>query len=215
MTCGELARMINGEGWLAAGVQCDLTVVPVRGWKREMDFEATGLPWVPASPHVPRADSAYFYAATGIMGELGVVNEGVGYTLPFELVGAPWIDAETFATALNARAIPGVRFRAMHYQPFYGKLEKQAVHGAQIHLINPRDVPLTAIQFHVMDVVRRMHSDQPQFGAKRDNMFDKVCGTDEIRKMFETGKPVGDVLAHWNEGVDAFRQAREKYLLYK
>jgi uncharacterized protein YbbC (DUF1343 family) len=89
MTVGELARMINGEGWLPDGRQCALTVVPMRGWQRSMTFAATGLPWVPTSPHIPRADSAYFYAATGIMGELHVISEGVGYPLPFEVVGRP------------------------------------------------------------------------------------------------------------------------------
>jgi uncharacterized protein YbbC (DUF1343 family) len=179
-----------------------------------MDFDATGLPWVPTSPHVPRSDSAYFYAATGVMGELGVVSEGVGYTLPFELAAAPWIDAEAFAAALNGRSLPGVHFRPIHCQPFYGKHAKQALGGVQIYLTDRHRVDLTAIQFHVLDAVRAMYPDQKLFGADRDKMFDKVCGTDEIRKMFLAGKPLSDILARWNAGLDGFRRAREKYLLY-
>jgi uncharacterized protein YbbC (DUF1343 family) len=215
MTVGELARMINDEGWLAGGGQCELTVVPMTGWSRAMPFAATGLTWVPTSPHIPRADSSLFYAATGIMGELGVVSEGVGYPLPFELMGAPFIDAEKFAAHLNAAGLPGVRFRPIHFKPYYTANKGKVCHGVQIHLTEPARCPLTEIQFHAMDYVRRHHPDHPLFAGKRNKMFDKVCGTDRMREAFVGGKPLKDILAIWRDGVDTFRAQRQPYLLYR
>lgn len=214
MTVGELAQMINGEGWLPDGKKCNLTVVSMQGWKRSMSFAETGLTWVPTSPHVPRADSSLFYAATGIMGELGVVSEGVGYPQPFELMGAPFIDAEAFAAALNAAKIPGVFFRPMHYKPYYGGGKGEICHGVQVHLLDPAKTPLTEIQFHAMAYVREKHSDHPLFGAKRDSMFDKVCGTDAMRQAFTEGASLEDILKIWRNGVEDFRAQRAKYLLY-
>ena len=215
LTVGELAQMINGEGWLPGKAQCDLHVVPVEGWRREMLFEDTGLVWVPTSPHVPRAESAAFYAATGILGELRVLSEGVGYTLPFETLAAPWLDGEALAAALNKREWPGVHFRPTRYQPYYATHVGEACAGVQIHLIDPRQAPLTEIQFYAMDFVRRGHPDTPLFGNRRDGMFDKVCGTDKVRRMFQDGTPIDEIIEFWRDGLNEFRKRRAKYLLYE
>lgn len=217
MTCGELARMINDEGWLAGGVSCDLTVIAMRGWRRDMWFEDTGLPWVLTSPHIPRADVSLFYAATGIMGELQVITEGVGYTLPFELAGGPFIrDAGAFADALNARRLPGVRFRPMYFRPYYiDRIRGQECGAVQIYITDRDRAELTTIQFHVMDVVRRMYPDVELFGSRRDDMFDKVSGTDQIRKMFLSNAPLDRILAFWNDVGDDFTARRARYLLYR
>ena len=106
MTIGELATFFNGE----YKIGCNLKVIPMKGWKRTMTFKETGLAWVPTSPHIPEADTPLFYASTGILGELNMVNIGVGYTLPFKVVGAPWIDAEAFAEKLNSQHLRGVHF---------------------------------------------------------------------------------------------------------
>ncbi len=215
MTVGELARMANGEKWLKGGVQCDLTVVPMEGWRRAMRWEQTGLTWVPTSPHVPRADSAAFYAATGILGELHFLSEGVGYTLPFELIGAPWLEPQKLADELNARRLPGVYFRPLYFQPYYGRFAKEPCGGVQVLLSDPERVELTPIQFHALDAVRKLAPDRKPTGDRRDSMFDKVCGTDRIRKLIEAGRPVDEILAVWREGVDEFRTQRAKYLLYE
>jgi uncharacterized protein YbbC (DUF1343 family) len=215
LTVGELARMINGEGWLEGGAKCDLHVVPMQGWRRSMWFDQTGLQWVPTSPHVPHADTSLFYAATGIMGELRVISEGVGYTLPFELCGAPGLDPQRLADELNRRHLPGVRFRPMIFVPFYGPYEKQTCCGVQVHLTDRERAELTTIQFHVMDAARRQKPDLELFGGRRDGVFDKVCGTDRIRLMFEQGRPIEEIVAHWRSGVEEFRSRRAKYLLYE
>ena len=105
MTAGELAEMINMEGWLENGVKCKLVVVPMEGWKRSMWWDETGLPWVPTSPHIPHASTPQFYVMTGLLGELGTANQGVGYTMPFELVGASWVNGNKLADYLNSRGL--------------------------------------------------------------------------------------------------------------
>ena len=121
-----------------------------------MWFDQTGLLWVPTSPHIPRADTSMFYAATGIMGELQVVSEGVGYTLPFELAGGPFVeDAGAFANELIRRKLPGVRFRPTYFTPYYmDHIKGKACGGVQIYITDRDAVDLTSVQFHVMDAVR-------------------------------------------------------------
>lgn len=215
MTVGELAKMIVGERWLDGVERLDLHVVPLQGWRRDMLWPDTGRVWVPTSPHVPRAGSAFYYAATGIMGELRVISEGVGYPLPFELAGMPGLSAERLAGLLNARRLSGVWFRPAYFQPYYGPYARKVCGGVQIILTDPRAAPLTPIQFHVIDAVRRLKPDLKLFGRGRDAMFDKVCGTDRIRRLLEQGAPLDDVLKAWNEGVQEFREQRTPYLLYR
>ncbi len=215
MTVGELAQMINGEGWLPDGAQCDLKVIPMRGWQRQMVFGDTQLPWVPSSPHIPRADTSYFYAATGIMGELHVMSEGVGYPLPFELVGHPDLTAHAFAAELNNRKLIGVHFQPYYFRPYYGAFDGKTCGGARVVLTDPHAAALTEIQFHVMDVARRQLPKLDLFGENRTAMFDKVCGTNQIREKLEAKGPVDEVLTVWRSGVDAFRKQRKPYLLYE
>ena len=127
LTVGELAVLLNEEGLLKgekgndAPVKCKLTVVPMEGWKRDMVYGDTGLPWVLPSPHIPQAETSYYYPASGIMGEFSnYMSIGVGYTLPFQIFAAEWIsDAEAFSANLNALDLPGVKFRPIYFRPFY------------------------------------------------------------------------------------------------
>ena len=215
LTVGELAQMINGEGWLPDDGKCQLAVIPMKGWKRDTLFEQTGLTWVSTSPHVPRADTALFYASTGIMGELQVISEGVGVPLPFELAGMPEIEPQKLAAELNARGLPGVFFRPCYFTPYYTRLAKQCCGGVQIHFTDRAAAPLTSIQFHIMDAVKKLYPETQLFGNKRDGVFDKVCGTERIREMFEQDRPIEEIITHWQEGTERFRQQRAKYLLYE
>ncbi|KKM06209.1 hypothetical protein LCGC14_1746310, partial [marine sediment metagenome] len=121
MTIGELANFFNSE----YKVNCNLEVILMKGWQRDMTFSDTGLSWIPTSPNMPEADSPYFCASTGILGELEIVSIGIGYTLPFKIVGAPWIDAEKFASNLNKQKLPGVIFFPFYFKPFYGAYRNQ------------------------------------------------------------------------------------------
>ena len=133
MTVGELALFFNAEYQIG----CKLEVIQMQGWKRWMHFEDTGLAWVPTSPHIPEADTPLFYASTGIIGELGIVSIGIGYSLPFKVVGAPWIRAQEFATAMNAQRLPGVHFMPYHFKPFYGLYKEKQCQGVLIRITDP------------------------------------------------------------------------------
>ncbi len=217
LTVGELAMLLNGEGMLANGVKCDLQVVKMSGWSRIMYFEETGLPWVLSSPHVPHKDSPLFYPATGIAGELYAVSIGVGYTIPFQTFAAEWINADTLAGRLNNLSLPGVIFRPIHYKPYYSTLQGKMVHGVQIHLTDPSVAPLSLLQFYIMQEAHSLWPDKNLFemcDPSRHSMFDKVCGTDEVRKVFTKSFRVSDIMGLWTNDIPGFRKTASKYFLY-
>ena len=217
-TVGELAAFLNGEGLLKNGIRCKLTVIKMKGWKRKMNFKATGLPWVISSPHIPHAETAYFYAMSGILGELYSFNIGIGYTLPFELFAAEWVDAEKLAANLNSLKLPGVLFRPIHYKPYYGTQKDIYLHGVQTCITDVDEIPLTLIQFYVMQECHKLYPDKNVFEmceASRLNMFDKVCGTGRIRETFSRNFTVKSIQSIWNKDVDDFKKKAKKYFLYK
>jgi uncharacterized protein YbbC (DUF1343 family) len=218
LTCGELARYLNGERMLADGRRCSLTVIPMRGWKRSMDFRATGLPWVPTSPHIPADDSPAYYVSTGVLGELGVISEGVGYTVPFRVLGASWIDPYRLAEKMNALRIPGVLFRPVTFKPFYGRDQGEQVKGVEIHLRDISRVNLLSIQFLFLQVHHELYPDKNPFRLAREGrltMFDKVAGTDTVRKLFSEKMRYDDVRAFLEKDTEQFRVRSRPYLLYK
>ncbi len=216
LTCGELAELINGEGMLTE--PCDLTVVKMKKWRRKMNFEDTGLPWVPTSPHIPFAHSAYFYPVSGILGELGYMSIGVGYTLPFEMFAAEWINAEEFATALNAKRLPGINFRPIHLKPYYSVGQGKNFQGVQIYFTDFDKARLSDIQFHVMEIAAQLYPEHKVFDhapENRYNMFDKVSGSDNIRKEFSKNHSFSDIKGYWTKDEGSFRKLSKKYYLYK
>lgn len=217
LTCGELARLLNDEGMLANGAKCKLTVIPMQGWKRTMTFDDTGLPWVPTSPHIPTSTSPRYYVATGILGELGVVSEGVGYTLPFQMFAAEWIDPERLAMRMTAQDIEGVMFRPVRFRPFYGRNKDKDVGGVQIYITDYSKVNLMSLQFRLLQVHHDMYPDKNPFemaDARSLKSFDAVLGTDEIRKRFTKSMRFEDVRDYLNKDVETFRKKSKKYLLY-
>ena len=217
LTCGELANLINNENYLKADKKCNLKVVPMKGWKRKMKFRDTGLEWVPSSPHVPHASTAQYYVATGIMGELQVVSEGVGYTLPFQFYGAEWIEPQKLADEMNALNLKGVLFRPVTFKPYYGRLAKKEVHGVQVYILDADKFNLMGLQFMFMDVHHKLYPDVDVYSLseKRHNMFDKVTGSSKIREAFFENYKYSDIEAILNKDVDPFRKLSEKYYLYK
>jgi uncharacterized protein YbbC (DUF1343 family) len=217
LTCGELALMLNGEGMLEGGKQCKLQVVPMEGWHREMPFEACGLPWVPTSPHIPDYRTAYFYPATGIIGELDPNMIGIGYTLPFQVLVTENIDAMKLADAMNALQIDGVQFRPIWFKPYYMAKKGTPLQGVQIHLTDPVRAPLTSIQFWFLQEARKLDPAFDPFQGKenRYQMFDKVCGSDLLRSAMMSDFNFSELLEFWNHDVDRFRKLSRPYYLYK
>jgi uncharacterized protein YbbC (DUF1343 family) len=216
LTCGELALMINKE--MMSSAPCQLEVVKMKKWKRKMKFEDTNLQWVPASPHIPFNHSATFYPVSGILGELGYMSIGVGYTLPFEMFAADWINAEELATALNAKNLPGIEFRPIHLKPFYSVGKGTNMQGVQVHLMNFENARLSDIQFHVMEVAAELYPDKAVFDNAdkgRFNMFDKVSGSDYIRTEFSKNHKFSDIRGYWMKDELLFKKKSKRYHLYK
>ena len=225
LTPGELATLLNEEGMLSvkgsdgrdSTVKCRLTVVKMEGWKRGMNFDATGLLWVPSSPHIPTVEAAYLYPATGILGELGTVSIGVGYTLPFGMIAREGMDADLLASRLNSLCLPGILFRPIYAIPFYGSLKGREIGGVQIYITDFGAARLSEIQFYVMQVLREL---DPTFGpfakasASQLEMFDKVTGSKEVRRVFGERYRYEDIFSIWNDFADKFRDVSKKYYLY-
>ncbi len=217
LTPGELAMLLNEEGMLPGGKKCRLTVIPMKGWTRDMTFEQTGMPWVLPSPHVPQAVSSLYYPATGILGELGYVNIGVGYTLPFQMIAAEWIKAEELSKAMNDLHLPGLRFRPIHVKPFYSVGKGVNLQGVQIYITDKDAANLSLVQFYVMQEMARLYPEHKTFdhaNQKRYNMFDKVSGSNFIREEFSKRHRVEDIIEYWNKDVDAFKRLSSKYYIY-
>jgi uncharacterized protein YbbC (DUF1343 family) len=213
MTMGELAQWVKA----AHAPSFDkLTVIPMTGWTRDMTWDDTGLAWVPTSPHIPTSASAAAYAATGILGELKLICNGVGYTQPFELVGGPDVDGERLAEAMNRRfggADSGLYFRPVPFKPFYAQFSGQKCQGVQVHIDPARAPTLLEVNFRLLEAM-----EAPAILAqtqRRHSMFDKVSGTDRIRKALAERADLDPIFAEWRAAAGKFAKEREAYLIYR
>lgn len=215
LTPGEVALLLNGENMI--GGKCNLKVVKMKGWKRRMTYEDTGLKWVLSSPHIPEASTAPYYSMTGIVGELTTVSIGVGYTLPFKIIGADWINAQDFADAMNALHLPGYAFRPIYYTPYYGPGKGKELQGVQIYFTNYKKARLCDVQWYALQELYKLYPNHDPMGedTKRAGMINKVCGSKNIRELFLKRHLWADAKAYWDKDVDAFRSIAKKYYLYK
>lgn len=220
LTPGELAVMLNEEGMLEGGKKVNLTVVPMDGWKRDMEFRETEMPWVLPSPHIPNPEAAVYYPVSGILGELGYMSIGVGYTEPFKLFAAEWADAEELAKRMNALELPGLKFRPIHIKPFYSVGKGENLQGVEVYVTDKEVAPLSLTQFYVMQELADMNPEKATFkegnaDPKRFSMFDKVSGSKQIRERFSKNHKVADIIDYWNKDAEAFKAKSSKYYLYK
>ncbi len=217
MTVAELARLFNEE----YKIGCKLTVIPCIGWKRDMAFADTNLVWVPTSPQIPEADTPFFYPATGLIGHCSITNIGIGYTLPFKLIGAPWIEPEKFAEKLNQMRLPGVFFQAFHYCPFFGKFKQENCHGVRIVITNPNQFLPVTTQFTIMGVLKNLypkHFEEAMAvvlqNANKKDVFNKLSGSEEILKILTQEKYIIWKLRNLcAKARSDFLPIRKKYLL--
>lgn len=215
LTVGELAVLLNEEGLLNNKAKCKLSVVKMEGWNRSMYFEETGLPWVLTSPHIPHPYSAFYYAASGIVGELrGVISIGIGYTLPFQTFAAEWINSVELADKLNSYNLPGVIFRPITYKPYYAFGKDKMLNGVQIHILDYDIVELIPIQFYFLQAVSELYGKNLIVEGSNNDMFDKVLGTNKIREKFIVNQKVEDIIPYLNKDIDNFKRISKKYYLY-
>jgi uncharacterized protein YbbC (DUF1343 family) len=214
MTIGEIAQWINGVN----GIGADLAVVPMRGWKRSMTFSETGLPWVGPSPNMPTLDTVAVYPG-GCLIEGTMLSEGRGTTRPFELLGAPYIQPETLAVALDKEKLPGVYFRACRFEPTFHKFEKELCGGVQVHITNKNFEPFLTYLI-LIQTIRRLYPKDfawrpaPYEYELEKLPFDILCGTDQVRLDLEAGKDLRRVARTWATESTRFRRQRAGFLLY-
>jgi len=221
LTVGELAGLINEEG-LNRGqngkeehLKCRLNVIPMRGWERWMQYRDTGLPWILPSPNIPSEASALGYPCAGICGELGHLQIGVGYTIPFQVFAATWIDADKLKERLDSYHIPGTAFRTIHYKPISGSLSGKLVHGVQFFFTDYEAATITLTQFYVMQAVNELFPGHSPFPLKSTRMLDIVCGTDYVRTTFGKRLKVADIVDYWNKDAQDFKAVSAQYRLYR
>lgn len=217
LTMGELAQFFNAE----YQVGCRLTVVPMKGWSREMSFRDTGLVWVPTSPQIPEPDTPLYYASTSILGEAcSVVSIGVGTTQPFKVVGAPWIDGERLAQLLSRQNIPGVLFHPFSFTPFFGRFEKQQCSGVRIVITDPAAYRPVTTQFLIMGMIKTLHPNEFKEGCElsdeKRSFLLKAAGSEEVPRIIQSQPYIAWPLAELHqERRDKYLKIREKYLLYR
>lgn len=217
LTVGELAMYLNDNN-MVGDTPCKLSVIKMEGWRRNMRFEDTGLPWVLASPHIPTAATSAYYVLSGIVGEVDNLSIGVGYTTPFRTFAADWIDAGKITDALNSLNIPGVAFRPICYKPYYGALVGREVQGVEVYITDYDKVHLSSIQFLVAQELYRLWPNHDFMAtAKPINLknIDLVCGSKEIRRLFMKHHKWADIEEYWNKDAEAFKEASKKYYLYR
>lgn len=214
MTVGELARFFNAE----YKIGCNLQVIPMQGWKRSMSFQDTKLAWIPTSPYIPEASTPYFYPTTGILGELKMVNIGIGYTLPFKLVGAPWINAKLFASNLNAKKFPGVHFEPFYFRPIYGRYAKEDCQGVLIVVTDPKRYKPVTTQYLLIGMLKSLYPQKfqeslPAMKAARETLC-KLNGTEEVYRLITQEKFIIWKLCTFHEKERAeFSKKRQQHLL--
>ena len=215
LTIGELARLFNDE----FGVGCALDVVLMEGWRRGMYFDATGLPWIMPSPNIPTLDSTIVYPGA-VLFEGTMLSEGRGTTRPFELIGAPWIDGEHLAEAMNARRLPGVYFRPVFFEPTFHKHVKETCGGCQIHVLDRAAFEPVRSAVELLYEFRRQNPAKfrwkpPPYEYEYDRQpIDLLCGSAKLRETIDAGGDVKPLVDSWRAGEDAFLEVRRKYLLY-
>ncbi len=217
MTIGELAHYFNDQ----YEIKCRLTVIPMKGWKRKMTYQDTGLFWIPTSPHIPEADTPLYYASTGILGELDLVSIGIGYTLPFKVVGAPWIDGVRLAMQLNRQNLPGVKFLPFSFRPFYGVFKNLDCYGVHILITDKKSYRPLSVQYALLGLLKSLYPKEIQkyfhdLSAEKKRQFCRVNGNAEILQMIEKEKYVVWKMIHFEQKErECFVEKRKNFLLYE
>ena len=211
LTIGELAQLAN------QGIGAELRVVPMEGWGRGMWFDETGLPWVQPSPNIPTLETATVYPGTCLFEGVNV-SEGRGTTRPFEYIGAPWIDARSWASALNVLDLDGAVFRPCHFTPTFDKHQGEPCGGVQVHVTDWDAFKPVEAGLHMLAICIDLWPEECQWRTATDSErlhFDLLAGTDKIRDALTEGVSVDDIVGGWTGDLASFMERREDILLYR
>jgi len=210
MTIGELARLFNQE----YGIGARLHIIPMTGWKRDDHARSPdALPWVMPSPNMPTPDTALVYPGMGLL-EGTNLSEGRGTTRPFEIIGAPFIDAQSLADALNAQHLPGVRFRPLRFIPTFSKHAGESCGGVQLHLTDHHAFRPVRTAIALLLTLRRLYPQEFTFNPGEPPFFDRLIGNGWLREAIEQQQSLTSIEARWQKDLAEFETIRERYLLY-
>jgi uncharacterized protein YbbC (DUF1343 family) len=216
MTSGELALLINKE----FHIQCRLEVVAMRGWRRSMWFDRTGLPWVNPSPNMPTLETATVYPG-GCLIEGTNLSEGRGTTRPFEFIGAPYVKPRPFVEKLEKERLRGVSFRPLYFEPVFNKWAGELCGGIQVHVTERElfDPFLTYIA--IIRAASQLYPDRfewrkPPYEYEREKLpIDILCGNSLVREQIEAGHSLKEIKMSWQKALSGFKKLRQKYLIYR
>lgn len=215
MTIGELATMFNEH----FGIGCDLEVIEMEGWRRELWGDETGLPWILPSPNIPTVDTCAVFPATVHL-EGTELSEGRGTTLPFFLNGAPFIDPHAWAAELGNLNFPGVSFREAYFRPTFCEFAGQTCGGIQLHITDRDAFTPVIVGIAMVKTIYDMYPDKFQWRQNAyeyefgKNPMDVVCGTARIREMIEGGLPFDEIASFLQRDLPIFTALRERFLVY-
>jgi uncharacterized protein YbbC (DUF1343 family) len=204
MTIGELALLFNAERKIGA----DLTVVPMRGWSRDLWYDETGLEWVNPSPNMRSLESAALYPGIALF-EFTNLSVGRGTDTPFQIMGAPWLDGTRLARLLTARRIPGVRFTPLSFTPAASLFAGERCGGIRITVVDREALLSVALGIEIATALRDLHPTEWERGK-----FGRLLADSESVERFERGDDAARIVAAWNEELQAFRRRRQEHLLY-
>lgn len=216
MTIGELALFFNSE----YKINCNLKIIKMKGWTRDKSFKDTGLHWIPTSPNIPESDTPLYYPTTGILGELDLVNIGIGYTMPFKIVGAPWISAKKFAKELNRQKLKGVFFVPFYFRPFYGLYKNENCEGVKIIISDSIAYKPLSVQYLLFGMLKTLYPKEVEkylfsMNQSKKERFCHVNGNEEMLQILYNERYITWKLINFykNEKL-SFLETRKKYLLY-
>jgi uncharacterized protein YbbC (DUF1343 family) len=215
LTIGELALLFNSR----FGIGCDLEVIGMQGWQRQMRFNQTGLPWVPPSPNLPTPVSALVYPGQ-VIWEGTNISEGRGTTQPFELFGAPFLVPDRLLKKLDAPLLSGAALRPVEFEPTANKWAGQPCRGFQIHVTDPSVYSAYALSLGLYQAVYKIHADRfaykpPPYEYEYERLpMDLILGDSRVRTQIETGAPLLEIVDGWQADLTAWAQTCQSVRLY-
>lgn len=221
MTVGEFAGMIKGESYLEGLDDLKLEVVKTQGWKRNMLWPDTGLPWQPPSPNIPSFETALIYPGACLV-EATRMSEGRGTMEPFLQLGAPWADGTDLAQKLNEKELPGLTFDPAQFTPksiegmaSTPKLEGKALEGIRYQVTEPGLVQSFEAGIHVLLEFYHSAPDSAKENFFRSSRLNTLAGSDQFHAMIKEGKSAEAIINSWQEQTKSFKEKRQPYLLYE